>query len=104
MQAESLDACSAEIEVFGAEHGDLGGFLLGLWGLPVPVVDAIALHHKPQKSTLREFSPLTAVHISNAAQAKATATSPVFDRDYLHEIGLNRSLDEWRNLIRTEAP
>jgi hypothetical protein len=41
------DAAMAEAErlVFCADHAEVGGYLLGLWGLPVPVVEAIALHH-----------------------------------------------------------
>ena len=30
----------AEQKTFGANHADIGGYLLGLWGLPVPVVEA----------------------------------------------------------------
>ena len=45
-------AAAAETRVFGSDHGDVGGYLLGLWGLPVPVVEAIALkqlgyHNRP---------------------------------------------------------
>jgi len=30
----------AEREIFGSTHAEAGGYLLGLWGLPVPVVEA----------------------------------------------------------------
>jgi HD-like signal output (HDOD) protein len=43
-----VDRLGAEQRAFGASHADVGGYLLGLWGLPVPVVEAIALHHQPQ--------------------------------------------------------
>jgi putative nucleotidyltransferase with HDIG domain len=36
-----------EIEVVGVSHGDLGAYLLALWGLPPAVTDAVALHHGP---------------------------------------------------------
>jgi HD-like signal output (HDOD) protein len=45
----------AEQQVFGANHADVGGYLLGLWGLPVPVVEAIALHHRPDQSLSKTF-------------------------------------------------
>lgn len=35
----------AEREVFGASHAEVGAYLLGLWGLRQPVVEAVALHH-----------------------------------------------------------
>jgi len=40
---------SAEIEVFGATHAEVGAYLLALWGLPDMVVDGIALHHAPEE-------------------------------------------------------
>ncbi len=36
-----------EAEVFGATHAETGAYLLGLWGLPVSVLEASALHHCP---------------------------------------------------------
>ena len=52
----------AERELFGATHADLGGYLMGLWGLPPAVVDAISLHHSPADSGGTEFSAVIAVH------------------------------------------
>src|SRR5207249_3887298 len=62
----SLDRLAAEQQAFGANHADVGGYLLGLWGLPVSIVEAIAFHHCPAKSLNKAFSPLTAVHAANA--------------------------------------
>jgi HD-like signal output (HDOD) protein len=31
----------------GFTHGGLGAYLLGLWGLPPRVVEAVAFHHDP---------------------------------------------------------
>lgn len=35
----------AEREILGADHTALGGYLTQLWGLPRPIVEAVALHH-----------------------------------------------------------
>src|SRR6185369_10484283 len=37
----------AELELFGATHAEVGGYLLGLWGLPPRIVHAVAHHLKP---------------------------------------------------------
>ena len=63
-RTNNLELLAAEEQVFGANHAAVGGYLLGLWGLPVPVVEAIALHHNPARSLNRTFSPLTAVHVA----------------------------------------
>ena len=64
----SLSTWEAEEEVFGASHGEIGGSLLGYWGLPMAVVEAVALHHHPTRFLSDSFSPLTAVHVANAIE------------------------------------
>ena len=44
---EPLAIVEAERQVLGVHHGEVGGYLLGLWGLPMQVVDAVRLHHGP---------------------------------------------------------
>ncbi len=34
-----------ETERFGASHAELGGYLMGLWGLDEDIIDSIAYHH-----------------------------------------------------------
>lgn len=38
---------AAEAELFATTHDQVGAYLLGLWGLPVEVVAAVAQHHSP---------------------------------------------------------
>jgi len=91
----------AEKQIFGADHADVGGYLLGLWGLPVPVVEAIALHHSPNFALLKSFSPLTAVHAGNvlaAAEKPAVSGVPASEADlnYLSAAGVKNQLNAWR--------
>ncbi len=37
----------AEAELHGVTHADVGAYLLGLWGLPWALVEAVGLHHSP---------------------------------------------------------
>lgn len=37
----------AEIEEFGCHHGEVGAYLLSLWGLPDKIVEAVLWHHGP---------------------------------------------------------
>lgn len=91
----------AEREIFGATHSQVGAYLLGLWGLPVTIVEAVAFHHLPNESTVKVFSPLTAVHIANclirqtSAQKEDAVTLPV-DAAYLAELGIEDRMDAWR--------
>ena len=63
---------------------EVGAYLLGLWGLPSPVVEAVAWHHRPRDCPQQTFSALTAVHAANILDqgaASAEGTAEVLDED-----------------------
>lgn len=100
-QTEQLPLDRAERHVFGATHSEVGAYLLGLWGLPTPIVEAVAFHHLPGLCLAAGFGPLTAVHVGNALAHELRAANqegccPVFDLDYLTTIGLQDRLPAWR--------
>jgi len=41
----------AEKELLGSSHADVGGYVLGLWGVPPVIVDAVLNHHELGKET-----------------------------------------------------
>jgi HD-like signal output (HDOD) protein len=84
----------AEEAEFGASHADVGGYLLGLWGLPDETIEAVAHHHHPSEAAVRRFGPLTAVHIASAI-AEADGEVPRFDAEYLLECGVRSELGSW---------
>jgi len=45
--AEKIAPHEAESRVLGVTHAEIGGYLLALWGMPYPVVEAVAFHHRP---------------------------------------------------------
>jgi HD-like signal output (HDOD) protein/ActR/RegA family two-component response regulator len=95
--ADNLPWWRAEQQVFGATHGEVGGWLLGIWGLPMPVVEAVALHHHPVRFLSGAFSPLAAVHVANAflhADSLDRAQGMV-EAEYLRASGLEKKLPEW---------
>jgi HD-like signal output (HDOD) protein len=105
---KKIPLIAAEREVFGADHADIGGYLLGLWGLPVPVVEAIALHHRPRNVAQKTFSPLTALHIGNviASMEKPSISDfPIsqLDLGYLNELGIKSDLATWQKIWRSHC-
>ncbi len=92
-----------EQATFGADHGRIGGYLLGLWGLADSVVEAVSHHHQPTIANSTEFSPLTALYVAEAvteARVRARYDDPwdAVDLDYLQELGLDHRLEAWRQL------
>jgi HD-like signal output (HDOD) protein len=100
-----LSACAAEKEVFGVDHAGVGGYLLGLWGLPVDVVEAIALHHSPRRTKNLVFSALTTVHVADVFEHECAGQPPVSDNEldgpYLAALGLDHRVVAWRQAGET---
>ena len=94
-----------ETAEFQANHADLGAYLLGLWGLPAPIVEAIVWHHTPFLSTHDRFTPLAAVH---AAECLLTAVdNPMgeasdISHEFLSRSHRNERLDAWSAALGTE--
>jgi putative nucleotidyltransferase with HDIG domain len=98
----NMPLIDAEGQVFEATHADVGAYLLGLWGLPVSVVEAVALHHSPNRSVNHVFSPLTAVHAANVLDHERSGTlkpGVQLDTEYLMALGLENEPDFWRKLV-----
>ncbi len=62
---KNLSMSSVEWDMYGFTHGEAGAYLIGIWGLPGPIVEATAFHHIPTKLEDNQFTPLTAVHVAN---------------------------------------
>ena len=85
-----------------ANHADVGGYLIGIWGLPQPLVETVFYHHEPSKSKDHSFSPLTAVHVANCLleiSKDEPKKTPNFDMEYLTRLGLEERIGEWQSLL-----
>ena len=90
----------AEKELFGCTHAEIGAYLLGIWGLPHPIVEAIAYHHRPADCLGGDFSPLTAVHVADVLAWTSSGHDkgfppPEVDRAYLAGLGLEDRHTAW---------
>jgi putative nucleotidyltransferase with HDIG domain len=45
--SRNLPLWEAEEQALGANHAELGASMLAIWGLPVAIIEAVALHHQP---------------------------------------------------------
>ncbi len=96
----------AEREVLGVGHAEIGAYVLGLWGLPYPVIEAVAHQNHPSRSGSTTFGVLGAVHVACALVAEAAGrprTAIALDEGYLAVVGVAPRLDEWRQRLREQA-
>ena len=92
-----------EIETLGYSHAQLGAYLMSVWGLPTPLVRAVAFHHHPSNALENRFSALTAVHCANAIARAADTTLPAgqvtLDEGYLEALQLSGRQSLWRGFL-----
>lgn len=87
----------AEQLLLGTTHAETAACLLGMWGLPLPVLEAVAHHHHPSRCEHDEFAPLTAVHAANTFfYEKRLAFDCPLDTDYLKRTNLLDQRNQWR--------
>ncbi len=55
----------AEEEILGISHAEIGAYLLGLWGIPNLVVEAVAHHHHPARIPHSGFDSSIAVYVAD---------------------------------------
>jgi len=91
----------AEQEIYGVTHAEVGAYLLGLWGLPYPLVEAVANHHMPERVQHPGLDALTAVHVANALAHECEPggkpeSQADLNSDYVASLGLAHHLPRWR--------
>jgi HD-like signal output (HDOD) protein len=48
-EQNGYESFESEQELLGASHAEIGAYLMGLWGIPFPAIEAIAHHHQPAR-------------------------------------------------------
>jgi len=94
---EKINILLAEKQIFNTTHAEVGAYVLGLWGIDVDVVTAIAYHHNPLNFPDEKFSALTAVYVASTCFLE----QPLFSDEglaYLDKIGMAGHLSDWQKL------
>jgi HD-like signal output (HDOD) protein len=106
-RAQGCPLHEVERERLGVTHAEVGAYLLGLWSLPYPIVEAVAHHHEPRRVPHRGFDLVTAVHVACVLAREQTRREgdpePVLDQAMLEELGVGAQLTAWRALAAEQA-
>ncbi len=94
-ETEGVDAYAAEKRVFGASHAELGAYLLGTWGLPYPIVEAVANHHDPGRASTACFGVAEATHVAGVLVSGVDVRP-----DYLSAWGVDDQYAAWKDRAR----
>jgi len=94
-----------EQELFGITHAEIGAYLLGVWGLPYPIVEAVANHHAPGRVPEPGLDALAAVHVADVLAHECDPEgrphpAPSLDLTYVEAAGLTAQIPHWREYTR----
>ncbi|MBU1196181.1 MAG: HDOD domain-containing protein [Proteobacteria bacterium] len=102
---ENISFFKAERQIFGVSHAQVGAYLLGLWGLPVDIVEGIAFHHEPSRSGSHEFELCGIIHIADRLERNeyspqnSIETIVGLDIPYFDKLGLSARIPLWQEGI-----
>ena len=110
VREEQCPLYKVEEREYGFSHAEIGAYLLGLWGLPYAVVEAVALHHAPNRVPHQSFDAATAVYIANLLTQELDPSIPSpgengmrNNEEYLVSLGVQMDLPHWRAMA-AEVP
>ncbi len=108
----NIPLAQAEREVLHATHAQAGAYLLGLWGLPLDLMEAVATYDDPWPQP-RSLDPTidlsTITYIANALANSQKTVSPHLppaehlDGELMTALGLQARLPRWRLIAEEEA-
>ena len=101
---ENRPLYAIEEELIGVSHAEVGAYLLSLWGLPYPVVEAVAHHHHPERVEQDQLDLVSIVYLSNLLAHEHEVGSSdgagliyaQIDVRTLEKAGMAGHLEEWR--------
>jgi HD-like signal output (HDOD) protein len=110
-EQEQCPLYKVEEREFGFSHAEIGAYLLGLWGLPYAVVEAVALHHAPSRVPHRNFDAASAVYFANLLAEEMNTSSPSLwedgphcNQEYLTSLGVHKDIPHWRAMAAEAGP
>ncbi len=104
---EQLMIPTAEQEFFGVTHAEVGAYLLGLWGLPAPILNIVGLHHRIHLQDESQVTPLIAVHAADVL-CGIQQQHPLFETGRLDQAAIERAglwdrQEAWAALVHDAA-
>ena len=88
----------AEMRENGVTHAVVGAYLLGIWGMPFPIVEATAYHHDPSSVNHSNLDVLGTVHVANALAREILEgdSESNLDQEWVSKMQLEGQIDTWR--------
>lgn len=96
-------------QVGGTTHAEVGAYLLGLWGLPYPIVETVAYHHYPAGAAETTFDLPSAINVADALVDQAMGNNAgqrensEIDMERLTALNVASRIPEWSAIAAEEV-
>jgi putative nucleotidyltransferase with HDIG domain len=94
--APSVEDAVAHMEL---HHAEVGAYLLGLWGFPNSIVEAVAFHHAPSHASGEGFGLTGIVHVANhlvhRRSAGDSSLTAGLEAGFLEKLGIADRVTQW---------
>jgi len=106
---QGISLYQAEHHILNSDHAEVGSYLMGLWGLPGDVFEALAFHHRLEDYPEPSLSAAVVVHAADVIHSRlypelVIGTPPGLNQGYLEQAGLADRFQPWLELCQaTEA-
>jgi putative nucleotidyltransferase with HDIG domain len=95
-----ISAMTELVALMESHHAEVGAYLLGLWGFPNTIVEAVAFHHAPSRGSASGLSQAGIIHIADRLVHAHDGVDPNsisagLEPGYLESLGLSHRLAKW---------
>ena len=104
--AHSSDASAVDMAQMEAHHAEVGAYLLGLWGFPNLIVEAVAFHHTPGQASEKGLGLPGIVHIADRlvhlkSENRSGSTDTGVQAGFLEGLALGHCLPKWSAAVES---
>jgi HD-like signal output (HDOD) protein len=105
--AHSNDASAVDIVAqMEAHHAEVGAYLLGLWGFPNLIVEAVAFHHTPSLASEKGLGLSGIVHIADRlvhlkSENRSGSNDTGVQAGFLEGLALGHCLPKWSAAVES---
>lgn len=86
-EQKAIENLEAELEIYECTHAEIGAYLLGLWGFPLHIVEAVAYHHQPSLLNKSKLNLATIIHLADFLYYV-----PRLDVEHIREINYEKEI------------
>lgn len=100
VKSNNLHLIIEEKSLYNATHGDIGAYLIGLWGFAGDIVEAVAFHNNIASYPADSFNVALAVHLADFffykySPGQSLGEPPSLDTEYIDKLGYTDKIDSW---------